>query len=90
MIKPATRVTLSICVLSFVSILAALGEKQPAAPKRATTAGQAGSVNVKVVAVGLSQAQMDAVEKALPQNRSLAPLLEGANYRHRACSSIGT
>ena len=81
MIKHTTRVTLPICALSFVSILAALGEQQPAAPKEATTPGQAGSVNVKVVAVGLSQAQMDAVEKALPQNRSLAPLLEGANYR---------
>lgn len=81
MIKPATRVTLSIYALSFVSILAALGEALLAAPKGATTPGRAGSVNVKVVAVGLSQAQMEAVEKALPQNRSLAPLLEGANYR---------
>jgi hypothetical protein len=81
MIKSTTRVTLPICALSFVSILAALGEKPFAAPKGATTPGQVGSVNVKVVAVGFSQAQIDAAEKALLQNRSLAPLLEGANYR---------
>ena len=78
MIK-STRVTLSIWALSSVSILAALGEKPSAAPKEATTPAKAGSVNVKVVAVGLSQAQMDAVEKTFPRNRSLARLFEGAN-----------
>ena len=88
MIKSTTRVTLSICAISFVSILAARGETQRAAPNGATSPGQAGSVNVEVVAVGISQAQMDAVERALPQNRSLAPLLEGASYRPLYTESI--
>jgi hypothetical protein len=82
MIKSTTRIIVPICVLSFAAILAALGERPSAALKGVkTTTGKTGSVNVKVVAVGLSQVQLDAVEKALPRNRSLAPLLQGANYR---------
>lgn len=54
----------------------------PAAPRKITIAAtRPAAVNVKVVAVGISQARLDAAEKALPNNRSLAPLLRGANYR---------
>jgi len=81
MIKSITRFTLSICALSVISIHVAPGAEPSAPSKGATAPVAAGSVNVKVVAVGLSQSQMDVVEKALPRNRSLAPLLQGANYR---------
>jgi len=42
----------------------------------------AASVQIKIVPVGVTQAQVDAVDKILPQSPSLAALLQGANYRH--------
>ncbi|HEY2713349.1 MAG TPA: hypothetical protein VGI60_12605 [Chthoniobacterales bacterium] len=48
--------------------------KPKAAPNDSTTDHPAASFKIKVTPVGISQAQMDAVEKALPRSKSLAPL----------------
>ncbi len=42
----------------------------------------AASVQVKIVPVGVSPAQLDAVDRLLPRSASLAALLRGANHRH--------
>ncbi len=42
----------------------------------------AASVQVKIVPVGVSPAQLDAVDQLLPRSASLAALLRGANHRH--------
>ncbi len=42
----------------------------------------AASVQIKVVPVGITPAQLDAVDKILPRSASLAALLKGSNYRH--------
>ncbi len=81
MTKSSIRVIPPICALSLASIVTVFGEKPSAAFKEATAQEEAASINVKVVAVGISQGQLAAVEKALPRNRSLAPLLQGANFR---------
>ena len=78
MIKSTARVALLICTVSLLFVLAVAGEE----PSKTTTMpARAAAVNVKIVPVGMTQGQIDFVEKTLPQNRSLAPLLEGANYR---------
>jgi hypothetical protein len=78
-----TRTIFAIWALTFGSSFVAPGQP-PSAPQHLAIVSAkpvTATVNVKVVAIGLTQAQMDAVEKALPRNRSLAPLLEGAKYR---------
>ncbi len=47
-----------------------------AAPDRAA------AVQVKIVPVGVSPEQLDAVDRLLPRSASLAALLRGANHRH--------
>ena len=42
----------------------------------------AASVQVKIVPVGVSPEQLDAVDQLLPRSASLAALLRGANHRH--------
>ncbi len=42
----------------------------------------AAAVQVKIVPVGVSPEQLDAVDRLLPRSASLAALLRGANHRH--------
>ncbi len=48
----------------------------------------AASVQIRVVPVGITPAQLDAVDKMLPQSTSLAALLKGSNYRHLYTETI--
>jgi hypothetical protein len=57
--------------LSAVTILTSNGAPNDAA-----------SVQINVVSVGVTQAQLDAVDKILPQSPSLGAFLQGGNYRH--------
>jgi hypothetical protein len=74
------------CALSMAATVAA----PSATPNPAPTSEPAASLKVKVTAIGISQAQLNALEKALPQSKALAPLLQGTNYRLLYTDSIAS
>ena len=75
------RSLLTTLVLTATWTLASLDGQPLSTPKAGSPPNKAASVNIRVVAVGTTQAQLDAVAKALPQSPAVAALLRGVNYR---------
>jgi hypothetical protein len=75
-----SRFILLTGVLTLPWTLPGLAQKPPST--KGASPNKAASVQVRIVPVGTTPAQLDAVDKVLPQSRAVAALLPEANYRH--------
>jgi hypothetical protein len=81
-VRNRTRLIVSLFLLSSAVALSLLFQTSSVAKEKATIASPAINFEVKVVPVGVGQAQLDALNKSLSSAPALAPLLDGTQSRH--------